>query len=83
MKCEILCIGTELLTGATVNTNANFLSKELSAIGVDVYYQTTIGDNPLRLQECLDIAINRTDCIIITGGLGPTQDDLTKLAVAS
>ena len=83
MKCEILCIGTELLTGATVNTNASFLSKELSAIGVDVYYQTTIGDNPLRLQECLDIAINRTDCIIITGGLGPTQDDMTKQTVAS
>lgn len=83
MKCELLSIGTELLTGATLNTNVNYLSKELSAIGVDVHYHTTIGDNPKRLRECLDIAVNRVDCVIITGGLGPTQDDLTKETVAS
>lgn len=78
MKAEILCIGTELLLGNIVNTNARYLSEQLAAAGVDVYNHTVVGDNPKRLRESLEIAFNRADMVITTGGLGPTQDDLTK-----
>lgn len=82
MNAEILCVGTELLHGDIVNTNAAFLSKELAKIGIDVHYQTVVGDNPKRMKEAYDIALNRADVIISTGGLGPTQDDITKEIVA-
>lgn len=82
MNCEIICVGTELLTGATLNTNVNYISKQLSQHGFFVLYQTTIGDNPGRLKECFGIAAGRSDIIVLTGGLGPTQDDLTKQTVA-
>ena len=82
MKTEIICIGTELLVGDIVNTNAQYISKKLTNIGIDLYYQTTVGDNFKRVQECLDIAFNRVDLVITTGGLGPTIDDITKEAVA-
>ncbi|MDD2413710.1 MAG: competence/damage-inducible protein A [Eubacteriaceae bacterium] len=82
MNCEIICIGTELLTGDTLNTNVNYISKHLSKNGFSVLYQTTIGDNPERLQQCFKIAAGRSDIVILTGGLGPTQDDLTKETIA-
>ncbi|MFC0471987.1 competence/damage-inducible protein A [Halalkalibacter kiskunsagensis] len=83
MNAELISVGSELLLGQIVNTNAAFLSQELAIIGVNVFYQTTVGDNDKRLTESLKQAISRSDLIIITGGLGPTKDDLTKEAVAS
>ena len=82
MNAEILCVGTELLLGDTVNTNASFLAKELSQLGIHVYYQSVVGDNVGRLKEALQLALSRCDMVITTGGLGPTYDDLTKETVA-
>ncbi|CAH2212699.1 competence/damage-inducible protein A [Tepidibacter aestuarii] len=78
MRAEILCVGTEILLGDIVNTNAQFLAKELADLGICVYYQTVVGDNPDRLKEALKIAFSRANLVITTGGLGPTKDDLTK-----
>jgi len=72
MKAEIICIGTELLVGDIVNTNSQYISKKLTDIGIDLYYQTTVGDNFDRVKECLEIAFKRADLVITTGGLGPT-----------
>jgi nicotinamide-nucleotide amidase len=82
-SAEILCVGTELLLGQIVNTNAAWLARELSLLGIYSYYQTVVGDNPERLAEVLAIAAGRTDLIILTGGLGPTQDDLTMAGAAA
>ncbi|HJB27163.1 MAG TPA: competence/damage-inducible protein A [Firmicutes bacterium] len=82
MNAEILCVGTELLLGGTVNTNATYLSKGLAAIGVSVYHHSVVGDNPQRLKDSLNLALSRADLVILTGGLGPTYDDLTKEMVA-
>ena len=82
MKAEIICVGTELLVGDIVNTNSQYISKKFTDIGIDLYYQTTVGDNFERLKECLKIAFNRVDLVITTGGLGPTIDDITKEVVA-
>ena len=82
IKAEILCIGTELLVGDIVNTNAQYISEKLTEIGVDLYYQTTVGDNFQRIKECLKIAFNRVDLVITTGGLGPTMDDITKEVIS-
>lgn len=82
MKAEIICIGTELLVGEILNTNSRYISENLTKAGVDLYYQTTVGDNFGRVKECLEIAFNRADLVITTGGLGPTMDDITKEAVA-
>ncbi len=82
MITEIISVGTELLLGQILNTNAQYLAIELSQMGLDVYYQTTVGDNPTRMKETINRAINRSDIIILTGGLGPTQDDITKFIVA-
>lgn len=82
MNCELVSVGTELLTGDTLNTNVMFLSKELSINGFSVLYHTTVGDNPARLTEVVARALTRSDLIITTGGLGPTQDDLTKETIA-
>lgn len=78
MRAEIVCIGTELLLGDTINTNATWLAKQLKELGVDLYYVSTIGDNRLRIEEVLKTAYSRSDLILITGGLGPTEDDLTR-----
>lgn len=83
MKAEIIAVGTELLLGQIVNTNARYLSAELAALGVDVYFQTVVGDNQGRLQQAIRIAEERADLIIFSGGIGPTQDDLTKDALAA
>ncbi|MBE6112412.1 MAG: competence/damage-inducible protein A [Peptococcaceae bacterium] len=82
MNAEILCIGTELLLGNIVNTNAAYLSEQLARLGINVYHHTVVGDNAQRLQEALQIAVNRTDLVIMTGGLGPTYDDLSKETVS-
>ncbi|MCL2810637.1 MAG: competence/damage-inducible protein A [Clostridia bacterium] len=82
MIAEILSIGTELLLGQIVNTDAQYLSRELAALGIDVYHHCTVGDNPVRLREALATALARADTVITTGGLGPTADDLSKEIVA-
>ncbi|MFE8699151.1 competence/damage-inducible protein A [Cytobacillus sp. FJAT-54145] len=83
MNAEIIAVGSELLLGQIVNTNARFLSKQLADIGINVYYHTVVGDNPHRLKSVLEIAEKRSNLIIFTGGLGPTKDDLTKETIAS
>lgn len=82
MNAEIIAVGTEILTGQIVNTNAQFISEKMAGIGVDVYYQTAVGDNEKRLLEVIDTASKRSELIILTGGLGPTEDDLTKQTLA-
>lgn len=82
MIAEILCVGTELLHGDIVNTNAQYISKKLAEIAIDVHYQTVVGDNPGRIRQCLGVAFSRADVILCTGGLGPTQDDITKEVLA-
>lgn len=81
MKAEIICVGTELLVGSITNTNSRFLSQKLAENAIDVYHHITVGDNEERLIECLKTAANRADIIITTGGLGPTDDDITSRAV--
>ncbi len=78
---EIIAVGTELLLGNIVNTNARDISQALSAVGVNVFWHTVVGDNPRRLKDALDVARKRADIIITTGGLGPTYDDLTKQTI--
>ena len=78
MTAEILAVGTELLLGDTLNTNAQYLSKELAGLGISVYHHTVVGDNPVRLKKALADAFLRADIVITSGGLGPTKDDLTK-----
>ena len=82
MICEILSVGTELLMGQVANTDAQYISRRLSELGVIVYRHTTVGDNPARVLEALKTALSRSDLVITTGGLGPTEDDLTKEMVA-
>lgn len=83
MDAEILAVGTELLMGQIANTNAQYISSRLPDVGINVYFHSVVGDNPGRLKECLKIALDRSDIVIMTGGLGPTQDDLTKETVAN
>ena len=83
MNCEIVCVGTELLLGDIVNTNAAWLAKQLAELGINVYYQSVVGDNPARLKNVLESAFARADLVLTTGGLGPTKDDLTKETAAS
>lgn len=82
MKAEIIAVGTEILTGQIVNTNAQFLSEKSAELGVDVYFHTAVGDNEERLLSAIDIASKRSDIVLLCGGLGPTEDDLTKQTLA-
>jgi nicotinamide-nucleotide amidase len=82
MKAEILAIGTELLIGHVLNTNAAYLSEELNSLGISTLFHSTVGDNPERIKQCLKLAQERSDLVIITGGLGPTSDDLTHETIA-
>ena len=77
MNAEILTVGTELLLGDILNSNSQFLSRELAAYGIQLLYQSTVGDNNARLKQVLSLALSRSDMVVITGGLGPTPDDLT------
>lgn len=83
MVAEIISVGTELLLGNIVNTNAQYIAKEMARLGIDLYYQSVVGDNEERLSNVLKTALERSDLIITTGGLGPTKDDLTKEVAAS
>lgn len=82
MSAEIICVGTELLLGEILNSNAQFLAHELAKLGIPHYYQTVVGDNPERLKQVLAMACDRSNILIFTGGLGPTPDDLTTEAIA-
>ena len=82
MKAEIIAIGTEILLGDIVKSNAQYLAQELAALGIDMYYQQVVGDNENRIIHAFDEAYSRSDIIITTGGLGPTDDDLTKEVAA-
>lgn len=83
VNAEIIAVGSELLLGQIVNTNAQFISQKLAEIGVNVYYHTVVGDNASRLMQAIQVAQKRSNCLIFTGGLGPTKDDLTKETIAS
>lgn len=83
MNAEILAVGTELLLGDIVNTNAQYIAKRLAEIGINVYYQSVVGDNSNRLYQSFELALKRADIVITTGGLGPTNDDLTKETAAA
>lgn len=83
MNCELLAVGTELLLGEIANTDGQMIAQGLNEHGINVYWQTVVGDNPARLRQALEIARDRADIIITTGGLGPTADDLTKETVAA
>ncbi|HFI0149115.1 TPA: competence/damage-inducible protein A [Streptococcus suis] len=83
MKAELIAVGTEILTGQIVNTNAQFLSEKCAELGIDVYFHTAVGDNEQRLLSVLEVASKRSDVVILCGGLGPTEDDLTKQTLAT
>lgn len=83
MKAELIAVGTEILLGEITDTNTPFIARELANLGIDVYFQSTVGDNPERLEDTIKLAAKRSDLVILSGGLGPTEDDLTKQTVAS
>ena len=78
MNAEIIAVGTELLHGDILNSNAQYISRRLATIGVDVHYHTVVGDNPNRIKNVFAVAMERADVLVVTGGLGPTRDDITK-----
>ncbi|MDW8759971.1 competence/damage-inducible protein A [Streptococcus suis] len=82
MKAELIAVGTEILTGQIINTNAQFLSEKCAELGIDVYFHTAVGDNEQRLLSVLEVASKRSELVILCGGLGPTEDDLTKQTLA-
>lgn len=82
MQAEIIAVGTEILLGQITNTNSTYIAQGLAELGIDSYYQTVVGDNPKRLTAAIEIAAQRNDLVILSGGLGPTKDDLTKQTVA-
>lgn len=82
MIAELICVGTELLMGQVTNTNAKYIAEQLAPTGIDMYHQIVVGDNPQRLTEAVKTAFSRADIVIFSGGLGPTDDDLTKETVA-
>src|SRR6185436_7045257 len=82
MVAEIISVGTELLLGQITDTNAAYLGRTLAGLGIDLYYKSTVGDNEGRVLETLERARGRADLIITSGGLGPTEDDLTKECIA-
>jgi len=82
MRCEIIAIGTELLLGQIIDSNSSWMGGELALAGIDSHYQTKVGDNQVRMVECIRLALSRSDAVILCGGLGPTQDDITREAIA-
>jgi len=83
MRCEVVAVGSELLLGQINDTNSSWIGQELSAVGIDSFFQTKVGDNPDRMIEVIEQALRRSDAVITTGGLGPTQDDITRDAIAA
>lgn len=83
MNAELIAVGSELLMGQIANTDAQYITSRLSSLGINVHFHTVVGDNAQRLTDALKIAFSRSECVILTGGLGPTYDDMTKETVAS
>lgn len=83
MRAEIISVGTELLLGQIIDTNAAYLAQRLAEVGIDVYFKQTVGDNSTRVEEAVRLALSRSDVVLLTGGLGPTEDDLTVASVAA
>ena len=77
-KAEIVVIGSELLLGQIVDTNSAWMAQRLTRLGIDLFYKTTVGDNPARMRDVINRALDRSDVVITSGGLGPTKDDLTR-----
>ena len=82
MNCEVVAIGTELLLGQIVDTNSSYIGEQLAMVGIDSHHQTKVGDNHDRMVAVLREALDRSDAVICCGGLGPTQDDITRAAIA-
>ena len=82
MRCEVVAVGTELLLGQIVDTNSSWIGEQLAVAGIDSHFQTKVGDNHARMVEALKIALGRSDAVIVCGGLGPTQDDITRDVIA-
>lgn len=82
MRCEVVAVGTELLLGQIVDTNSSWIGERLARAGIDSHFQTKVGDNLERIVSCLRVALERSDAVIVCGGLGPTQDDITRQAIA-
>lgn len=83
MRCEVVAVGSELLLGQINDTNSSWIGQELAAVGLDSYFQTKVGDNLDRMVSVIELALRRSDAVICTGGLGPTQDDITRDAIAA
>lgn len=82
MKCEVIAVGTELLLGQIVDTNSSYIGEQLALAGIDSHFQTKVGDNAARMKDAIDLALSRSDAVILCGGLGPTQDDITRNVIA-
>ncbi|NOX28884.1 MAG: competence/damage-inducible protein A, partial [Actinobacteria bacterium] len=82
MRCEVVAVGTELLLGQIVDTNSSWIGEQLAAAGIDSLFQTKVGDNAGRIKSALELALSRSDAVIVCGGLGPTQDDITRDVIA-
>src|SRR3954467_13044093 len=82
MRCEVVAVGTELLLGQIVDTNSSWLGEQLALAGIDSHFQTKVGDNLARIVSAIRIALDRSDAVIVCGGLGPTQDDTTRDVIA-
>src|SRR5205809_6331669 len=82
MRCEVVAVGTELLLGQIVDTNSAWLGEQLAAVGIDSHFQVKVGDNLARIAQGLRIALSRSEAVLVCGGLGPTQDDITREAIA-
>src|SRR5579871_5339830 len=82
LSCEVVAVGTELLLGQIVDTNSAWIGEHLAAVGIDSHYQVKVGDNQARIEAAIRLALQRSDAVICCGGLGPTQDDITREAIA-
>ncbi|MGH6619049.1 MAG: competence/damage-inducible protein A, partial [Alphaproteobacteria bacterium] len=82
MRCEVVAIGTELLLGQIVDTNSSWIGEQLALAGIDSHFQVKVGDNFKRIEFCIRQALERSDAVICCGGLGPTQDDITRDVIA-
>lgn len=82
MKAEIIAIGTEILLGEIIDTNSAYIAQRLPELGIDLYYKSVVGDNMGRIVETFERAWNRSDLVVCTGGLGPTEDDMTREGIA-
>ncbi len=82
MRCEVVAVGTELLLGQIQDTNSSWIGEQLALVGIDTFFQTKVGDNLDRIVATLELALSRADAVIVCGGLGPTQDDITRDVIA-